>query len=224
MPWRERSVLDEQREFVRLALQDGVNWRGLCRRFVISPDAGYRWLARWKAGDEGTGDRAQRAGDKRLCQLQRPVMESPDGFLRRTRRHPSKTQGRPVRRLLRLTPNRRDRLDRPQNRQASLQTTVSHLSGTNIKRGHDAAKALGARVCTRPAQASPSLELTPRPVSAGRADERGRGRGGVPGPAGRRGRHDRRNRARTPWAIRNSGIRSCSGRRAASGTWTPSVR
>ena len=60
MPWRETSILDERREFVRFALQDGANRRELCRRFGISPDADYRWLARWKAGDEGLADRSHR--------------------------------------------------------------------------------------------------------------------------------------------------------------------
>jgi hypothetical protein len=51
MPWREVSALDQRREFVRLAVQDGVNRRELCRRFGISPDVGYKWLARHMAGD-----------------------------------------------------------------------------------------------------------------------------------------------------------------------------
>src|ERR1700709_1236054 len=58
MPWRETSILDERREFVRLALQEGANRRELCRRFGISPDAGYRWLAR--AGDEELADKSHR--------------------------------------------------------------------------------------------------------------------------------------------------------------------
>ncbi|RVR10517.1 helix-turn-helix domain-containing protein, partial [Sinorhizobium meliloti] len=33
----------ERREFVRLALEEGVNRRELCRRFGISPDIGYKW-------------------------------------------------------------------------------------------------------------------------------------------------------------------------------------
>ena len=33
MPWREVSVMDERREFVRLALQEGANRRELCRRY-----------------------------------------------------------------------------------------------------------------------------------------------------------------------------------------------
>ncbi|MCC8960668.1 IS481 family transposase, partial [Bradyrhizobium sp. Pear77] len=51
MPWNEVSVMDQRREFVRLALQEGANRRELCRRFGISPDVGYKWLKRWQAGD-----------------------------------------------------------------------------------------------------------------------------------------------------------------------------
>ncbi|MDX0118011.1 IS481 family transposase, partial [Sinorhizobium meliloti] len=40
MPWREVSTMGERREFVRLALEEGVNRRELCRRFGISPDIG----------------------------------------------------------------------------------------------------------------------------------------------------------------------------------------
>ncbi|HXQ17419.1 MAG TPA: helix-turn-helix domain-containing protein, partial [Caulobacteraceae bacterium] len=42
--------MDERREFVRLALLEGVNRRELCRRFGISAEAGYKWLRRWQAG------------------------------------------------------------------------------------------------------------------------------------------------------------------------------
>ena len=60
MPWREVSALDQRREFVRLALQDGVNRRELCRRFGISADVGYKWLARHRAGDADLEDRSRR--------------------------------------------------------------------------------------------------------------------------------------------------------------------
>jgi transposase InsO family protein len=60
MPWREVSALDQRREFVRLALQDGVNRRELCRRFGISADVGYKWLARHMAGDADLEDRSRR--------------------------------------------------------------------------------------------------------------------------------------------------------------------
>lgn len=60
MPWREVSVMDERREFVGLARQEGANRRELCRRFGISPDIGYKWLGRWLAGDEELTDRSRR--------------------------------------------------------------------------------------------------------------------------------------------------------------------
>jgi transposase InsO family protein len=60
MPWREVSVMDGRREFVGLAMQDGANVRELCRRFGISPDVGYKWLRRWKAGDRHLADHSRR--------------------------------------------------------------------------------------------------------------------------------------------------------------------
>jgi putative transposase len=60
MPWREVSVMDERLEFVRLAMLEGANRRELCRRFGISPQVGYKWLARGEAGDEDLKDRSRR--------------------------------------------------------------------------------------------------------------------------------------------------------------------
>ena len=60
MPWREVSVMEERREFVRLARQEGANRRELCRRFGIHPDTGYKWLGRFAGGDEGLCDRSRR--------------------------------------------------------------------------------------------------------------------------------------------------------------------
>ena len=59
MPWREVSVMDQRREFVAFAMQEGANRRELCRRFGISPDIGYKWLRRW-AADGGLADRSRR--------------------------------------------------------------------------------------------------------------------------------------------------------------------
>ena len=60
MPWEEVSVMEQRREFVRLAMQEGVNRRELCRRFGISPETGYKWLGRWAAGDGSLTDRSRR--------------------------------------------------------------------------------------------------------------------------------------------------------------------
>src|SRR5215468_4681042 len=60
MPWSEVSVMDQRREFVGLAMQEGANRRELCRRFGIHPDTGYKWLARWATGEEELADRSRR--------------------------------------------------------------------------------------------------------------------------------------------------------------------
>jgi transposase InsO family protein len=59
MPWREVSVMEQRREFVRLAMQEGTNRRELCRRFGIHPDTGYKWLSRWQA-DQELADQSRR--------------------------------------------------------------------------------------------------------------------------------------------------------------------
>ena len=48
MPWREVSVMDQRREFVMLAKQEGVNRRKLCRQFGISAQTGYKWIERYE--------------------------------------------------------------------------------------------------------------------------------------------------------------------------------
>ena len=60
MPWQEVSIVEQRREFVRLAMLEGANRRELCRRFGIHPDTGYKWLRRWKAGEEALVDRSRR--------------------------------------------------------------------------------------------------------------------------------------------------------------------
>src|SRR3954453_1535232 len=73
MPWNEVSVMDQRREFVRLALQEGTNRRELCRRFGISPDVGYKWLRRWQAGDHELADQPRRP--KRMPKRSEPAVE-----------------------------------------------------------------------------------------------------------------------------------------------------
>lgn len=60
MAWRRTSVMEQRAEFVRLALVEGANRRELCRRFGISPPVGYKWLARFKAGEATFADRSRR--------------------------------------------------------------------------------------------------------------------------------------------------------------------
>ena len=61
MPWRTMSVVEQREEFVRLASLPGANKSELCRRFGISRDKGYKWLARFAAeGAQGLADRSRR--------------------------------------------------------------------------------------------------------------------------------------------------------------------
>ena len=59
MAWRARSVLDERVAFFQLARLEGANVAELCRRFGISRQTGYVWLARLRAG-ESAQDRSRR--------------------------------------------------------------------------------------------------------------------------------------------------------------------
>src|SRR2546423_1794466 len=47
MPWQEVSIMEQRREFIELAMQEGANRRELCRRFGIHPATAYKWLGRW---------------------------------------------------------------------------------------------------------------------------------------------------------------------------------
>lgn len=49
MPWDTKDLMSLREEFVRLANQEGANRRDLCRRFNISPQTAYKWLARYAA-------------------------------------------------------------------------------------------------------------------------------------------------------------------------------
>lgn len=61
MPWSTRDTMSLRQEFVLLAQQEGCSRRELCRRFGISPQTGYKWLARYaESGDTGLVDRARR--------------------------------------------------------------------------------------------------------------------------------------------------------------------
>jgi transposase-like protein len=82
MPWREVSLMDQRREFIRLFQQADVNRRELCRRFGISSKTAYKWLAR--AGTDGTDwaqDRSRRprvSPARSTARLENAVLEIRD--------------------------------------------------------------------------------------------------------------------------------------------------
>jgi transposase len=61
MPWETKDIMRLREEFVYLAMREDVNRRALCRRFGISPQTAYKWLARFSnAGLAGLADQSRR--------------------------------------------------------------------------------------------------------------------------------------------------------------------
>jgi transposase InsO family protein len=61
MPWKTRTIMSERLEFVRFALSESSNIRGLCKRYNISPKTGYKWIARFNDGGiEALEDKSRR--------------------------------------------------------------------------------------------------------------------------------------------------------------------
>ena len=61
MPWITQTTMSQRTEFVQLASQPGVNFRQLCRRFLISAKTGYKWRQRFLAGGPAPlADRSRR--------------------------------------------------------------------------------------------------------------------------------------------------------------------
>lgn len=61
MPWSARDTMSLRQEFINLAQHEGANRRELCRRFGISPQTGYKWLARFaQQGPPGLVDASRR--------------------------------------------------------------------------------------------------------------------------------------------------------------------
>lgn len=62
--------MSHREEFCRLAEAGGVSLRELCRRFGVSPTAGYKWLSRWRL--EGRGGLSDRSRRPRSSPVQTP--------------------------------------------------------------------------------------------------------------------------------------------------------
>ncbi|MDW5444384.1 IS481 family transposase [Polaromonas sp. SM01] len=61
MPWNTRDTMSLREDFITLAQHEGANRRELCRRFGISPQTGYKWLARFaQQGPAGLCDASRR--------------------------------------------------------------------------------------------------------------------------------------------------------------------
>jgi transposase InsO family protein len=61
MPFQERTMLEQKREFVHLATQATMPFATLCARFGISRPTGYKWVHRYAvAGDAGLQEQSRR--------------------------------------------------------------------------------------------------------------------------------------------------------------------
>ncbi len=58
MPWEQKTVIEQREEFVLLAMQGG-NFSALCREWGISTKTGYKWVRRFREGEE-LDDRSRR--------------------------------------------------------------------------------------------------------------------------------------------------------------------
>src|SRR5689334_1345035 len=69
MPWKDVSLMALRLEFVTLATAEGANVRQLCRRYDLSPQTAYKWIARFRqGGPEALADRSRRpASSPRRC-------------------------------------------------------------------------------------------------------------------------------------------------------------
>ena len=75
MPWKDQTVLDQRLEFVTLAATAELPVSELCRRFGISRNTGYKWLARAAATPPEAGPAQVLAG--RLGDRSRRPLHSP---------------------------------------------------------------------------------------------------------------------------------------------------
>lgn len=51
MPWKEETVEQQRTNFITLANEEGSNISALCRQFGITRRTGYKWLDRYRRGD-----------------------------------------------------------------------------------------------------------------------------------------------------------------------------
>lgn len=99
MPWHPRDLMTIKQEFVQLALQEGANRRELCRRFGITPKAGYALLNRFSA--EGSAAFSERSRRPASSPTRTPVVVQ-DIVLALRHQHPAWGARKICRRLLDL--------------------------------------------------------------------------------------------------------------------------
>src|SRR4051812_12090642 len=86
MSWNEKTIMEQRKEFVTLASQEGANIRELCRRYEISPPTAYKWLERYKQlGDVGLEDQSR----KPMNSPERSLKKVEAKILKARKKHPT---------------------------------------------------------------------------------------------------------------------------------------
>ena len=83
MPWRETKVQEQRLAFIVAAQRAGANRRALCREFGISPQTGYKWLARTAAEGVLAGTRERSRRPRRSPTQIAPTLEAAIVAMRR---------------------------------------------------------------------------------------------------------------------------------------------
>ena len=86
MPFQGRSVMDEKREFVMLALAEGANVSALCARFGIGRTSAYKLIGRFK--EQGAAGLAEHSRRPKLSPRRSPA-ETEVAVMDLRARHPA---------------------------------------------------------------------------------------------------------------------------------------
>ena len=73
MPWENRSVMKMREEFVKRVLAEEKSISALCREYGISRPTGYKWIERYREGQELI-DRSRRPNAIRYIQAETEQM------------------------------------------------------------------------------------------------------------------------------------------------------
>lgn len=80
MSWNEKTIMEQRKEFVMFAMQEGANIRELCRRYKISPPTAYKWLERYKEmGNIGLEDRSRKpvnSPNRSIGQVEKQILKA----------------------------------------------------------------------------------------------------------------------------------------------------
>lgn len=84
MSWQERDTVSLRKEFILQALQEDSNITNLCRRYGVSRKTGYKWIQRYRSGEDLT-DQSRRPKNSKVFTEPKTI----EGILKIRSAHPS---------------------------------------------------------------------------------------------------------------------------------------